>query len=77
MVEEELDFTGNKPVRIDTFAPGILGPEFEFDLVRGLNFLFDSSKIKQNKSLVKEFNEIKNRMCRYNISIAMRRSNYR
>ena len=75
--EEDVDFSGNKPVRIDLFAHGILGPEFEFDLVRGMNFLFDTSRIKLDKGLVKEFSEIKNRMCRYNISVTMRRSNYR
>lgn len=42
-----------------------------------MNFVFDSSALKNEKSLAKEFAEIKNRMCRYNISVSMRRTEYR
>lgn len=59
------------------FAANILGPEYEFDLVRGMNFIFDTSALKLDKGLAKEFSEIKNRMCRYNISVSMRRTEYR
>jgi hypothetical protein len=67
------DLSENSLVNINRFAPNILGPEFEFDLVRGMNFMFDSSFLKHDKGLVREFPEIKNRMCRYNISVTMRR----
>lgn len=39
--------------------------------------MFDTSSIKRDKSILKEFAEIKNRMCRYNVNISMRRSEYR
>lgn len=39
--------------------------------------MFDTGVLKQDKGLVREFPEIKNRMCRYNISVTMRRSEYR
>lgn len=68
---------GNSLVNINRFAPNILGPEYEFDLVRGMNFVFDTGELKRDKGLAREFAEIKNRMCRYNISVTMRRSEYR
>jgi len=42
-----------------------------------MNYIFDSSFLKFDKALVKEFVEIKNRMCRYNISVTLKRSEYR
>lgn len=42
-----------------------------------MNFGFDTSALKLDKGLAKEFREIKNRMCRYSISVTMRRSEYR
>lgn len=54
-----------------------MDPEFEFDLVKGMNFIFDSSFIKNDKALAKEFSEIKNRMCRYNISVTLKRVEYK
>jgi hypothetical protein len=54
-----------------------MDPEYEFDLVKGMNFIFDSSFLKNDKALAKEFSEIKNRMCRYNISITLRRAEYK
>ena len=74
---DEGGFGGNSLVNINKFAANILGPEYEFDLVRGMNFVFDTSSLKTDKGLAKEFAEIKNRMCRYNISVSMRRTEYR
>jgi len=54
-----------------------MNPEFEFDLAKGMNYIFDSSFLKEDKALAKEFSEIKNRMCRYNISVTLRSSEFR
>jgi len=54
-----------------------MNPEYEFDLAKGMNYIFDSSFLKLDKALAREFNEIKNRMCRYNISVTLRSSEYR
>jgi hypothetical protein len=54
-----------------------MNPEFEFDLAKGMNYIFDSSFLKLDKALAREFSEIKNRMCRYNISVTLRSSEYR
>jgi hypothetical protein len=54
-----------------------MNPEYEFDLAKGMNYIFDSSFLKLDKNLAREFNEIKNRMCRYNISVTLRRTEYR
>lgn len=42
-----------------------------------MNFVFDSSGLKTDKALAREFGEIKNRMCRYNISVTLRRTEYK
>jgi hypothetical protein len=42
-----------------------------------MNYIFDSSFLKLDKALAKEFGEIKNRMCRYNISVTLKSSEYR
>ena len=42
-----------------------------------MKYIFDSSFLKFDKALVKEFGEIKNRMCRYNISVTLKTSEYR
>jgi hypothetical protein len=70
-------FGGDQLININRFAPNILGPEFEFDLVRGMNFIFNTGILKKDKGLAREFAEIKNRMCTYYISVTMRRSEYR
>lgn len=54
-----------------------MDPEYEFDLVKGMNFCFDSSFLKNDKALAKEYSEIKNRMCRYNISVTLKRAEYK
>lgn len=42
-----------------------------------MNFIFNTGLLKKDKGLVREFLEIKNRMCTYYISVTMRRSEYR
>jgi hypothetical protein len=34
---------------IEQFAPNILGPDYEFDLPKGANFLFDTTWFKNDK----------------------------
>lgn len=43
---------------IEQFAHGILGPEYEFNLPTGTNFVFDTTSFKNDKYLNKEFHEL-------------------
>jgi hypothetical protein len=45
-------------MHIEKFAPGILGPEYEFNLPLGTNFIFDTTWFKSDKYLQKEFHEL-------------------
>ncbi len=75
LTQQIFETTGS--YNICQFATNIMNAEFEFDLAKGMNYVFDSSFLKQDKILAKEFSEIKNRMCRYNISITLKYSEYR
>ena len=63
--------------QIERFAPQILDPEFEFDLPKGLNYEFDTSGFKADKYLAKEFQELTNRMRKYNVSISLKKYEFR
>jgi hypothetical protein len=76
-LNERGEVINGSTVNINQFAPNIMDPEFEFDLVKGMNFYFDSSFLKNDKALAKEYSEIKNRMCRYNISVTLKRAEYK
>jgi hypothetical protein len=76
-LDERREVINGSTVNINQFAPNIMDPEFEFDLVKGMNFYFDSSFLKIDKALAKEYSEIKNRMCRYNISVTLKRAEYK
>ena len=49
-------------VHIETFCKGILGPEYEFDLPKGTNFIFDSSCFKEDNFLKRDFPDLFYRM---------------
>jgi hypothetical protein len=62
---------------IDQFSPNILGPEFEFDLPKGMNFTFDTTVFKSDKYLAKEFHELTGRMRKYNIFVSLKKFEFR
>ena len=64
-------------VSIDQFSPNILGPEYEFDLPKGMNFHFDTTSFKSDKYLTKEFNELTGRMRKYNIFVSLKKFEFR
>lgn len=70
-------FDASNLVSIDHFSPNILGPEFEFDLPKGMNFHFDTTYFKSDKYLAKEFNELIGRMRKYNVYISLKKFEFR
>ncbi len=67
----------NSLATIDQFSPNILGPEFEFDLPKGMNYTFDTTIFKGDKYLSKEFHELTGRMRKYNIFVSLKKFEFR
>jgi len=64
-------------IDIEQFAKGILGPEYEFNLPTGTNFIFDTSWLKNDKYLKKEFHDLTGRMRRYNVFVSMKKYEFK
>jgi len=54
-----------------------LGPEQEFNLPSGTNFVFDTTWFKNDKYLQKEFHELTGRMRKYNIYVSLKKFEFR
>lgn len=67
----------NSVATIDQFSPNILGPEYEFDLPKGMNYTFDTTIFKGDKYLSKEFHELTGRMRKYNIFVSLKKFEFR
>lgn len=54
-----------------------MGPEYEFDLPKGTNFIFDTSHFKKDKYLSKEFIELTSKMRKYNVFVSLKKFEFK